>query len=78
MWDEPKGVDMPNLVVEYSSSVDERVNTQGLLEDLHQVLIDSGLFYSSSSFVSASCLSSIELCRLSIRGCTSLSMFISF
>ena len=35
---------MPNLVVEYSSSVDERVNTQGLLEDLHQVLIESGLF----------------------------------
>ncbi len=35
---------MPNLVLEYSNSVEERVNIQGLLEDLHQVAIDSGLF----------------------------------
>ncbi|WP_375751718.1 5-carboxymethyl-2-hydroxymuconate Delta-isomerase [Vibrio sp. HN007] len=35
---------MPNLVMEYTNSVDERVNVQGLLEDLHQVTIDSGLF----------------------------------
>ncbi|KOO06536.1 5-carboxymethyl-2-hydroxymuconate Delta-isomerase [Vibrio hepatarius] len=35
---------MPNLVMEYSSSVDERVNVQGLLEDLHQVALLSGLF----------------------------------
>lgn len=35
---------MPNLVMEYSNSVDERVNVQGLLEDLHQVAIQSGLF----------------------------------
>ncbi|MGR5239089.1 5-carboxymethyl-2-hydroxymuconate Delta-isomerase [Vibrio alfacsensis] len=35
---------MPNLVLEYSSSVDERVNVQGLLEDLHKVALDSGLF----------------------------------
>ncbi len=26
---------MPNLVMEYSNSVDERINGQGLLEDLH-------------------------------------------
>ncbi|GLO62167.1 5-carboxymethyl-2-hydroxymuconate isomerase [Vibrio sp. MACH09] len=35
---------MPNLVLEYTNSVDERVNIQGLLEDLHQVAIDSDLF----------------------------------
>ena len=35
---------MPNLVLEYSNSVDERVNVQGLLEDLHKVTLDSGLF----------------------------------
>ncbi len=35
---------MPHLVMEYSNSVDERVNVQGLLEDLHQVAIKSGLF----------------------------------
>lgn len=35
---------MPNLVMEYSNSVDERVNVQGLLEDLHQVAIQCGLF----------------------------------
>ncbi len=35
---------MPNLVLEYSNSVDERVNVQGLLEDLHKVALDSGLF----------------------------------
>lgn len=35
---------MPNLVMEYSNSVDERVNVQGLLADLHQVALLSGLF----------------------------------
>jgi 5-carboxymethyl-2-hydroxymuconate isomerase len=35
---------MPNLVMEYSNSVDERVNVQGLLEDLHQVTLQCGLF----------------------------------
>jgi len=35
---------MPNLVLEYSNSVEERVNVQGLLEDLHQVMIECGLF----------------------------------
>ncbi|WP_260261279.1 5-carboxymethyl-2-hydroxymuconate Delta-isomerase [Vibrio intestinalis] len=35
---------MPNLVMEYSNSVDERVNVQGLLEDLHHVALQSGLF----------------------------------
>ncbi|MCG9598497.1 5-carboxymethyl-2-hydroxymuconate isomerase [Vibrio sp. Isolate25] len=39
---------MPNLVMEYSNSVDERVNVQGLLEDLHQVALHSGLFDASS------------------------------
>ncbi|KJY82671.1 5-carboxymethyl-2-hydroxymuconate isomerase [Vibrio galatheae] len=35
---------MPNLVMEYSNSVDERVNIQGLLEDLHNVALSCGLF----------------------------------
>ncbi|MGR5121004.1 5-carboxymethyl-2-hydroxymuconate Delta-isomerase [Vibrio astriarenae] len=35
---------MPNLVMEYSNTVEERVNVQGLLEDLHHVAIESGLF----------------------------------
>ncbi len=35
---------MPNLVLEYSNSVEERVNIQGLLEDLHQVALECGLF----------------------------------
>lgn len=35
---------MPNMVLEYTNSVDERVNMQGLLEDLHQVALDCGLF----------------------------------
>ncbi len=35
---------MPNLVMEYSNSVDERINVQGLLEDLHRAAIDSGLY----------------------------------
>ncbi len=39
---------MPNLVLEYSNSVEERVNIQGLLEDLHQVVLNSGLFEASS------------------------------
>ncbi|MBF4256243.1 5-carboxymethyl-2-hydroxymuconate isomerase [Vibrio anguillarum] len=39
---------MPNLVMEYSNSVDERVNVQGLLEDLHQVALRCGLFDADS------------------------------
>ncbi|MBW3697316.1 5-carboxymethyl-2-hydroxymuconate isomerase [Vibrio sp. T187] len=39
---------MPNLVLEYSNSVDERVNLQGLLEDLHDVTMNCGLFDASS------------------------------
>ncbi|EGQ7936216.1 5-carboxymethyl-2-hydroxymuconate Delta-isomerase [Vibrio vulnificus] len=35
---------MPNLVLEYSNSVEERVNIPGLLEDLHHIAIKSGLF----------------------------------
>ncbi len=35
---------MPHLIMEYSNSVEERLNVSGLLEDLHQVVIDSGLF----------------------------------
>lgn len=35
---------MPNLVMEYSNSVEERVNIPGLLDDLHQVALKSGLF----------------------------------
>ncbi|MCL9783537.1 5-carboxymethyl-2-hydroxymuconate Delta-isomerase [Vibrio sp. S4M6] len=39
---------MPNLILEYSNSVDERVNVQGLLEDLHKVTMESGLFDQAS------------------------------
>lgn len=39
---------MPNLVLEYSNSAEERINVQGLLEDLHQVALNSGLFETSS------------------------------
>lgn len=35
---------MPHLVMEYSNSAEDRLNMQGLLEDLHQVVIASGLF----------------------------------
>lgn len=35
---------MPNLVMEYSNSVEERVNIPSLLEDLHQVVLQSHLF----------------------------------
>jgi 5-carboxymethyl-2-hydroxymuconate isomerase len=35
---------MPNLVMEYTHSVDERINVQSLLEDLHTVLIKSEYF----------------------------------
>ncbi|MBD1575745.1 MULTISPECIES: 5-carboxymethyl-2-hydroxymuconate Delta-isomerase [Vibrio] len=35
---------MPNVVMEYSDSIEERVNVQALLEDLHHATIDSGLF----------------------------------
>ncbi len=39
---------MPNLVLEYSNSVEERVNIQGLLEDLHQAVLKNGEFESRS------------------------------
>ncbi|MDN3608385.1 5-carboxymethyl-2-hydroxymuconate Delta-isomerase [Vibrio ostreicida] len=39
---------MPNLVMEYSNSVDERVNVSSLLEDLHQVTLQCGLFEAKS------------------------------
>ncbi|MGF1691596.1 5-carboxymethyl-2-hydroxymuconate Delta-isomerase [Photobacterium kagoshimensis] len=35
---------MPNLVVEYADPVAERVNVAGLLDDLHRVMLASGLF----------------------------------
>ncbi len=35
---------MPNIVLEYTNSVDESVNIQGLLQDLHQVALDCDLF----------------------------------
>ncbi len=35
---------MPHLIMEYSNSVEERLNVTGLLEDLHQVALKSGLF----------------------------------
>ncbi len=35
---------MPNIILEYTNSVDESVNIQGLLQDLHQVALDCGLF----------------------------------
>ncbi|MDB1122759.1 5-carboxymethyl-2-hydroxymuconate Delta-isomerase [Vibrio algarum] len=35
---------MPNIVLEYTNSVEDRVNIQGLLKDLHQVALDCGLF----------------------------------
>ncbi|MGF1685298.1 5-carboxymethyl-2-hydroxymuconate Delta-isomerase [Photobacterium japonica] len=35
---------MPNLVMEYAEPVAERVNIPGLLADLHQVLLASGVF----------------------------------
>ncbi|MGO1189852.1 5-carboxymethyl-2-hydroxymuconate Delta-isomerase [Vibrio casei] len=35
---------MPHVVMEYSNSIEERVNVQALLEDLHQVTIQSDLF----------------------------------
>lgn len=35
---------MPNLVMEYTQSIEDRLNTQGLLQDLHQIVCDSGLF----------------------------------
>lgn len=35
---------MPNLIMEYSNSVEERVNIPSLLEDVHQVALQSGLF----------------------------------
>lgn len=37
---------MPHLVMEYSNSAEDRLNMQGLLEDLHQVMVDSELFSS--------------------------------
>ena len=35
---------MPHVVMEYSNSIEERVNVESLLEDLHQVTIQSDLF----------------------------------
>ncbi|GEM80730.1 5-carboxymethyl-2-hydroxymuconate Delta-isomerase [Vibrio superstes] len=35
---------MPNLVMEYTDSLEDRLNTQGLLQDMHQALIESELF----------------------------------
>ncbi|CAH0524429.1 5-carboxymethyl-2-hydroxymuconate Delta-isomerase [Vibrio hippocampi] len=35
---------MPNLVMEYSHTAEERLNLQGLLQDLHQVALDCDLF----------------------------------
>ncbi|MFC1236868.1 5-carboxymethyl-2-hydroxymuconate Delta-isomerase [Vibrio sp. F74] len=35
---------MPNIILEYTNSVEDRVNIQGLLEDLHQVALSCGLF----------------------------------
>ena len=35
---------MPNLIMEYSHTAEERLNLQGLLQDLHQVTLDCGLF----------------------------------
>jgi 5-carboxymethyl-2-hydroxymuconate isomerase len=34
--------------MEYSNSVDERVNVQGLLEDLHNIVLSCGLFDAGS------------------------------
>jgi len=39
---------MPNLVLEYSNTADERLNVQGLLEDLHRVTLNCGLFDADS------------------------------
>ncbi|EDL50900.1 5-carboxymethyl-2-hydroxymuconate delta isomerase, putative [Vibrio mediterranei AK1] len=39
---------MPNLVLEYSNTADERLNVQGLLEDLHRVTLNCGLFEKDS------------------------------
>lgn len=39
---------MPNLVLEYSNSVEERLNVPSLLEDLHHVALKCGLFDASS------------------------------
>ncbi|MDC0610091.1 5-carboxymethyl-2-hydroxymuconate Delta-isomerase [Vibrio sp.] len=39
---------MPNLIMEYTNSVDERSNVQLLLEELHQGMMDSELFEISS------------------------------
>lgn len=39
---------MPNLVMEYSNTADQRLNIQGLLEDLHQVTLHCGLFEANS------------------------------
>lgn len=35
---------MPNLTMEYTSSVEDRVNIQLLLEQLHQSVIEFGIF----------------------------------
>ena len=35
---------MPNLILEYSNTADQRLNVQGLLEELHQVTLSCELF----------------------------------
>ncbi|MGR5064545.1 5-carboxymethyl-2-hydroxymuconate Delta-isomerase [Photobacterium sp. DNB22_13_2] len=35
---------MPNLVMEYAEPVVERVNISGLLDDLHTILLECGIF----------------------------------
>jgi len=37
---------MPNIVLEYTNSVEGRVNIQGMLEDIHQIALNSDLFQS--------------------------------
>ncbi|WP_261816163.1 5-carboxymethyl-2-hydroxymuconate Delta-isomerase [Vibrio gallicus] len=39
---------MPNLVMEYTQPIEDRLNVQGLLQDIHQVMLDSGLFDAAS------------------------------
>jgi 5-carboxymethyl-2-hydroxymuconate isomerase len=39
-----QGEYMPHLVLEFTASVEEQLNIHGLFEDLHQDLLDCGLF----------------------------------
>ncbi|WP_413285663.1 5-carboxymethyl-2-hydroxymuconate Delta-isomerase [Vibrio sp. MA40-2] len=38
---------MPSIVLEYTSSVEEKVNIQGLLDSIHQVALECGLFHAA-------------------------------